>query len=771
MIIEPLTDREKDVLSLLAEGLTNREIAQRLTLSLETIKWYNKQIYEKLGVGRRTEAVAVAQRYGVLGDGQDADSDSARVGTLPTPLNDFVGRKEELKGIGLLLRENRLLTLTGPGGTGKTRLALAAAAHAQRAYADGAFFVDLAAVEEGDQVAATIVRALGLRDGGGRTAQEGGRSAGETLTRFLASRQLLLILDNFEHVLAAAPLVTELLANAPRLTILVTSRERLRVYGEQEYRVAPLAVPSEDMVTVEALEASDAVRLFRLRAQAVRPSFVLSEENVGPVAAICRRLEGLPLAIELAAVQLKLFTPPALLARLEDTLATLTQGARDRPARQQTLRATIDWSYGLLDEPERTLFRRLAVFQGGGTIAIIEEVCGEGLGGSLPEVALSLLDKSLLQRQEDSDGQTRLGMLETIRAYAREKLVAAGEEEGLRRDHARTFLALVEEGADELRAGPRQYVWIRRLLADYDNVRAALRWSFDNGEEEMGAAMAGALGHFWFRSGLYDDLHRWTTRALAIKDTLPPPVRARVFNTAGLMAWAVHDQEKGRYYDGQALHVYRELGDERNAAWTQVFLAGQSIGEPGGYERVGASCREGLAQMRAMGDKAGVSQALNVLGELARFDGHDDVARACYEEALAIARATGDRLREMMQLENLGYLAQRAGANAEAEALFLESLPIALELDSKFATAYSLTSLAGAYAEAQPQRAAVLIGAGERVFEELGALAHPGDQGVFEENRARVRERLGEEAYTEAVARGRAMGTGEAAGYALANDL
>ena len=769
-----MTDRESEVLALLAEGLTNREIAQRLVLSTETVKWYNKQIYQKLGVGRRTEAVAVARRYGLLAaeeetagaKAKDAALDTEAQGAgddalppLPAPLTSFVGREREIKQIDQMLRSRRLLTLTGPGGTGKTRLALKVAEHLRVAYDDGVAFVDLAAVEESAQVGPAMVRTLGLQEG---------QPSQEALLRFLRPRQMLLILDNFEHVIEAAPLVGELLEAAPRLSVLATSRQPLRVHGEQEVQVTPLPVPDEATgADVDSLTANDAVRLFLLRAQAVRPDFSLTEDNAGAVAAICRRLEGLPLAIELAAVQLKLFTPSALLARLEDRLATLIRGARDLPARQQTLRATIDWSHELLESEERILFRRLSVFRGGGTLEAVEAVCAQRVQGSALALFAALLDMSLIRQQEDDVGNVRLSMLETIREYAVEKLAAAGEVEAVRLEHARYFLAWVQQAWEDLRAGPRQFLWVRRIMTDYENVRAALVWLFRSGQEEMGARMVGALGHFWFRSGLHGEGVRWTERALEAVEHVPAPVQARVFSAAGLLAWGRRERERGRRYDERALALYREMGDERNAAWVHVHLAAQSIGQEGGYGDVGPLCREAVMILRELDDQAGLAQALNVLGELARVDKEDELARGYYEEALAIARGTGDRLRELLQLQNLGYLAQRAGDNKEAERLFRAGLLAAREVESHFVLAYSLMALAGAYIRTRPERAARLIGIAERHFEELGARAQPGDRDIFEGNRRGAREELGEETFAAALARGREMTLQEAVAYAL----
>lgn len=769
-MIDSLTERERDVLALLAEGLSNREIAQKLVISAETVKWYNKQIYQKLGAGNRTEAVAVARRYGLLEtegeEGAAGDEDAERDGEgegrrLPRPLTSFVGREQEIRELEQMLRSKRLVTLTGPGGTGKTRLALAVAAHARAAFGDGARFVDLSTVDDAEQVGPAVVRGLGLQEG---------RPALETLARFLRPRQLLLILDNFEQVVAAAPLVGELLDEAPRLTVLATSRQPLHLYGEQEYRVEPLPLPQEATADTAALAENASMRLFVARAQAVRPDFAITEENVQALSAICRQLEGLPLAIELAAAQLKLFTPAVLLARLEDRLATLTRGARDLPARQQTLRAALDWSHELLTAEERVLLRRLSVFRGGGALEAIEAVCGEGLVSPVLDVAAALLDKSLIRQGEDDEGNVRIGMLETIREYAQDKLAEAGEVDVMRAKHAQTFLDLAQQAEKDLRAGPRQYPWVRRLMTDYENVCSALTWALGDGEAELGVALTGALGNFWFRSGLHWEGARWTERALNVVEKAPPSSQARLYRAAGIMAWPTHGHERGRLYDEKALALFRELGDDYEIAWAMVYLAAQWIGIAGGYEKAGPRAQEALQLLQEMGDLVGAAQALNVLGELARIDGHDDLARGYYEEALALARATGDRLREVLQLQNLGYLAQRAGAYEEAEDLFLESVEAACGLSSRFALAYTLTSLAGAYAATRPERAARLMGFGERIFEELGALPDRGDREVFKENRTTARETLGEKAYAAALARGRAMSMREAVAYALEED-
>src|SRR5215207_8989962 len=398
----------------------------------------------------------------------------------PTPL---VGRERELEEALALLRAShvRLLTFTGPGGTGKTRLGLQAAAELTDEFEDGVFFVALAAIADPTLVAPAITRTLGLAESGNQTAEE-------LLEGYLRDRQVLLVLDNFEQVLESASLLDALLSAAPGLKVLATSRTALRLYGEHEFPVPPLSLPDiASLPPVEHLTRYEAVRLFVDRARAIRPDFSLTEENAPAVIEICSRLDGLPLAIELAAARIKLLPPQAMLSRLGNRLKLLTGGARNLPERQRTLRNAIAWSHEMLDEGEKTLFARLAVFSGGSTLEAIEAVCDAE--GDLPVDALdgvsSLLDKSLLRQEEGLEGEPRFAMLETIREYAREELEESGDAEEVKRAHAEYFLALAEEADPELK-GPGQLEWLQRLETEHDNMRAAFTWALRQEEVELG---------------------------------------------------------------------------------------------------------------------------------------------------------------------------------------------------------------------------------------------------------------------------------------------
>jgi predicted ATPase/DNA-binding CsgD family transcriptional regulator len=439
--LDPLTERESEILRSIEDGFTNREIAQRLMLSLETIKWYNRQIYSKLGVHNRTQAVASARAAGLLGSPTETLDSPAFTPrhNLPAQVTSFIGRQREIAEIQQLLSTSRLLTLSGPPGTGKTRLALQVASQVLHQFEDGVHFVELAPISDPQFVPITIAQVFDL-------GESGSQSLVENLKNHLGSKQLLLVLDNYEQIIETAPLVSALLSAAPGLKVLVTSRQVLQVYGEQEYLVPPLAVPDLGSANGPgALSQYEAVELFRQRAQAVKPDFTLTEGNASTIAEICVRLDGLPLAIELAAARSKLLSAEMIRGRLESRLEMLTSGARDLPSRLQTLRGTIDWSYDLLDEGEKVLLARLSVFQGGRTIESAEEICAPGLSIPVIDGLESLLNKSLLYQEEGQGGEPRFLMLETIHEYAREKLAESGEEGKLQRRHAAYFERLAEQ--------------------------------------------------------------------------------------------------------------------------------------------------------------------------------------------------------------------------------------------------------------------------------------------------------------------------------------
>ena len=763
-LVEPLTLREREILDLLADGLTNREIADRLYLSHETIKWYNKQLYGKLGVSNRTQAAAKAQE---LAQEESQEPASARQSShpkhnLPAPLTSFVGRQRELDEVESLLEESRLLTLTGPAGTGKTRLALQVAAQVAEGFADGVTLVELAPLKDPALVADTVARALGLTNTTEQTITK-------VLANYLENKELLLVLDNFEHLLEAAPLASDLLSAASNLRILTTSREALGLYGEQEYPVPPLGLPDlGDPVLPSALKDHESVALFMQRAQAVVPNFALSDEDAPSVAEICVRLDGLPLAIELAAARVKLFGPQALLSQIESRFTTLGDGPRGLSERQRTLRGAIDWSYELLDDPEKKLFTRLSVFQGGRTIEAVEQVCCDDLPIDVLDGLESLWNKNLLRLEEGPEGEPRFTMLETIHEYALERLREGGEAENMHRRHAEYFTALAEQAEPHTRGGREQMRWLRRLEADHDNLRAMYRWSIKSDEVEMELRLAGSLGHFWWRQGHFAEGQQWSARALELIEGESLELRARVYSAAGRVFFYLDEPVACKRVLTEALALYEELGSRREIGWAHIHLMMPLAGEPDEFEQAMAHFEEGLALLREVDDQAGIAQAFTNLGEQTRLQGDLPRAKQAYEESLSIAREIGDELREAIALINLGLIDQHEGEADRAQVLFMESLTLALEIRHIVLQVDALAYLASAVgASGHSKHAARLFGAAEVLYDTYGFSHQATDLPEWERSRDNVRQQLGEVTFETAWAEGQAMTLDEAIAYAL----
>jgi predicted ATPase/DNA-binding CsgD family transcriptional regulator len=759
--IEPLTGREREILARLSLGLTDQQIADELFLGLNTVKWHNRQIYSKLGVRSRTQAIAHAQRLGLLEEGVPLLLGPVSGSNLPTPATPFIGRGREVGEVQHLLSSARLLSLTGTGGTGKTRLALKVAAEVADEFGDGAYFVDLAPLSDHALVAEAIARALGVFENPGEPILA-------TLKRALAQRVLLLLVDNFEHVIQAAPLLAELLSVSPQLKVLVTSRESLRLSAEQEYPVPPLSLPLPETISAWNLVESEAGALFVQRAQMKSPGFQINDNNAPAIAQICTRLDGLPLAIELAAARCRLLTPQALLERLGRTspdspLQILAAGSRDAPARHQTLRDMMAWSYNLLTEGEKMLFARLAVFRGGRSLESIEAVCGDGLPIDVFDGLASLVDKNLVQQKETAAGEPRFVLLEMLHEYAREQLEASGEAETLHRRHAEYFVALAERAEPELRLSRYGY-WCQRFDLELANIRAVLEWSLGAGDVSLGVRLAGALGLYWYGKGYHVEGIRWTQRLLERLDETSTTYHPRFLMSAGRMAWMVNLDTAERLFV-RALEVSRELGDRLQAAWALAFQ---------GYtmqQNLGAAmpiAEASLALFREMNHLPGIAQVLNIIGELARISGDDERAKRSYEECLAVCRQTGETLRTCYNLVNLAYIAQHEGDHTHALSLIRQALQISLETSDSRDIASFLVTFAGSIAAlGHHWQAARLLGASEAALERMGAYHQPTDQPEIDRIIADVRAQLDETAFQAARAEGWRLTLEQAVAIAL----
>jgi predicted ATPase/class 3 adenylate cyclase/Tfp pilus assembly protein PilF len=719
----------------------------------------------------------------------------------PTPL---VGREHEVEEICRRLRseEAHLLTLTGPGGTGKTCLALQVGADLFEEFDDGVFYVSLATVTDPDFVYSSLAVSLGVKEGAGQ-------SLIEMLEGYLQQKHLLLILDNFEQVLEGATVVGDLLGSCPNLKVLATSRIPLRLYGEKEYPVPPLELPDPARLPpLERLTQYEAVRLFVERARSVKPDFEVTNENAPAVAEICVRLDGMPLALELAAARTKLLPPRALLSRLGNRLKLLTGGARNLPARQQTLRGTIDWSYDLLDEDEKSLFGRLSVFAGGSTLEAIEEICDpEGELDALEGVG-SLLEKSLLKREEGVGVESRFVMLETVYEYAREKLEKSGVAEDVKRVHTEYFLAMAEEATAELR-GPDQLEWLGRLEAEHDNMRAALPWTLGRQKVDLGLRLAGALWRFWAVRGHYGEGRRWLEEALAAsgrgsiesrvtalagigelasyqgdleraEEALAAGLELRVeeatgrsevklylLSSLGHVALEKADYDRATEAFEESLALSRQMGNEWGLAGSIMSLATVTH-EQGDLERATELYEEGIDLFRKLGDKLGLARCLNNLGLLSYAQ--NDLGRAVKltEESVALLRELGAGADTAVGLCNLGWMALSQNDLGRAANLYGESLAFARDKGMKPIILPNLegySCVAGALGKAR--RAAQLWGAARALQEAEGIPRDTDFLAEADERISAVRSGLGEQTWEEALAEAWAMTLEAAVAYAL----
>jgi predicted ATPase len=722
---------------------------------------------------------------------------------LPAQPTPFIGRAKQLAAIKeLLLHANtHLVTLMGPGGTGKTRLSLQVAQDLLDQFPNGVYFVPLADDTDATQFISRVAQQLAVR--------EGGRPLLENVKDYLRDKQMLLVMDNFEQLVSAAPVVAELLAAAPQLKIITNSRIALNLHGEREFPVPPLDLPqAEDESAWENLIENESIVLFVERARTALPNFTLTKDNASAIAEICRRLDGLPLALELAAARIKLLQPQTILTRLDDKLKLLTGGARDLPTRHQTLRNTLEWSYDLLNQDEKILYTRLSVFVGGFTFEAAEAVCNHDGKFDILEGLTSLVNNSLLRQEETTDGETRFGMLETIRSYALERVAESGKSEILRAQHAQYFGDAVINQIGFNLYSANAVRWLNWLEREHDNIRATLAWSLTSPQGiELGAGMVSILFWFWYRRGYFIEGVMWSDRLLASPFMqAESPAQMMALMASGLLAvWQgkqdialAHVQEclaiiqkiddkqwlalilmgngvvllnMGRDSDAQPLlaqshKLFKEQNNAIFQAITLVHLGNVELGL-GHIDQARAYHEEALGIARLVDENWLIAFALNNLGEVARTQGQYEPARKYYEECESLLRASGDRGDVARLVHNLGYIAQYEEEFELAESQFRKSLAMFRRLGNRRGIAECLAGLAGLKArQGQTAWGATMLSAAESVLKITGGAWWPADRVEVERNREMLKSALPPDEFAKAQKTGAAMNLDQAIAFA-----
>ena len=706
---DTLTDREREILFLIREGKTNQEIAGNLHLTHGTVKWYASQIYSKIGVSNRVEAVIRADEMNL----SHAPKYQKEIPTLshrwslPAQLTSFIGRKHEIETLTALLQQGkRLITLTGPPGVGKTRLAQEVVSQLSEAYRHGVQIVSLLGVKYPETLGTTFLESINLTESNQITALD-------QIQHSLQQKEILFLLDNFEHILPASSFISELLARCPNLTFVITSREALDIYGEVEFPIAPLASPKlSTSITLNQVLDFDSVKLFLDRAQSSSPDFTIDNNNMSAVSMICLHLDGLPLALELAAARIKYFAPQTLMMRLSSRLDILKDGPRDFPSRQRTLRATLRWSYDLLDGDEKQFFARLSVFRSGFAMESIEAVCGNNFNRNCFELLASLVDKSLVYQEILFDGSIRFNMLQTIREYADEKLQQSDELDGVYGQFANYYITLTRDATSRL-YGHDHLVWLGIVENERDNLEAILEWSIHSANYAYSIDLIRLLTDFWQINGYFQEGLQWVQRLLEHHDSIVSESLSPLLFCAGIM-YQRDDRSQACDLLEQAVAVARQHQNHFDEARALLHL--------GWIEFDQNLVTEGLQLYKQSNDAIGILSGLNISGEIARYRGDYEVAKEAYEACLDMAREHDNLWFIDVAETNLIFVDQHFGLHEQALARMKRVAKMNCQLNSLGCLLQQFLIASISIAElGDMERSLRILGAGETLMSRVGS--------------------------------------------------